>query len=111
MAERAKIRCTRCGKGTKNRPPVCDECRGTAGAESRPSAAKRGYDKAWQKRRIAFLSDNPLCADCMKDGIVTPATVVDHVIPHRGDPVKFHDTGNLQPLCERHHNIKTAKGQ
>lgn len=35
------------------------------------------------------------------------ATVVDHIIPHRGDQKLFWDRGNWQPLCEHHHNVKT----
>lgn len=32
------------------------------------------------------------------------ATVVDHVIPHRGDQALFWDTSNWQPLCRRCHD-------
>lgn len=39
---------------------------------------------------------------------LTPATVVDHVIPHKGDKKFFWDENNWQPLCKRHHDIKTA---
>lgn len=60
---------------------------------------------------------------CQHDGILTAATVVDHVIPHRlkqaidsGDPARieaarklFWDSdGNWCSLCKRHHDIKTA---
>ena len=34
----------------------------------------------------------------------SPATVVDHIIPHRNDPVRFWDMANWQPLCARCHN-------
>ena len=34
-------------------------------------------------------------------------TVVDHIIPHRGDQKLFWDRSNWQPLCEHHHNVKT----
>jgi 5-methylcytosine-specific restriction protein A len=56
-----------------------------------------------------FLEQYPLCRRCESLGIVTAATVVDHVIPHKGDQVKFWDRGNWQPLCEACHNRKTAK--
>lgn len=42
------------------------------------------YDYRWQKARLRFLRSNPLCAMCAKRGITKPATVVDHVIPHKG---------------------------
>ncbi len=33
-----------------------------------------------------------------------PATVVDHIKPHRGDPKLFWDQENWQALCARHHD-------
>jgi 5-methylcytosine-specific restriction endonuclease McrA len=41
---------------------------------------------------------------CLDAGGTTPATVVDHVVPHRGDQRLFWDERNWQPLCTRHHN-------
>lgn len=42
-----------------------------------------------------------MCLDY--DGVYTPATVADHVEPHKGDREKFW-TGELQSLCRTHHN-------
>ena len=50
------------------------------------------------------------CAECMKQGNLTPATVVDHIIPHRGDMKLFWDESNWQALCESCHNQKTGRG-
>jgi len=36
-------------------------------------------------------------------------TDVDHIIPHRGDPLLMADPQNLQTLCETHHGRKTAR--
>lgn len=36
--------------------------------------------------------------------MVTPANVVDHVIPHRGNTALFWDRSNWQSLCEHCHN-------
>jgi 5-methylcytosine-specific restriction endonuclease McrA len=64
----------------------------------------RWYDTAaWQRRRRYQLLVAPLCAYCAKVGRVTPATVVDHVEPHRGDINAF-TLGALQSLCRDHHN-------
>jgi 5-methylcytosine-specific restriction endonuclease McrA len=41
---------------------------------------------------------------CLADDIVTEATVVDHVRPHRGAEALFFDAGNLQSLCKTHHD-------
>jgi len=38
------------------------------------------------------------------------AMIVDHIIPHKGDMDLFWNKANWQSLCERHHNIKSAKG-
>lgn len=76
--------------------------------ENRPSARQRGYDTRWDKARKGFLAHHPLCVHCLADAIVTSATVVDHIDPHKGDMVKFWTYDNWQSLCKRHHDIKTA---
>ena len=76
----------------------------------RGGAEARGYDSRWRKARAAFLQRNPLCNECMKHGRLTPATVVDHVIPHRGDQKLFWDEGNWQALCKSCHDRKTGNG-
>ena len=73
----------------------------------RPSAANRGYGAAWRRARKHYLEAHPLCVECMKEGKYVQATDVDHIVPHRGDPVLFWDRGNWQALCHRHHSIKT----
>ena len=42
-------------------------------------------------------------------GRVVPATIVDHVVPHRGDPDLFWDEANWAALCKRCHDAKTAR--
>jgi 5-methylcytosine-specific restriction protein A len=80
--------------------------------DNRESAAKRGYGRAWQKASKAFLMQHPLCmCDECGEGVkrVTPATVVDHRIPHRGDMRLFWDQSNWQSMSKEHHDRKTAK--
>jgi 5-methylcytosine-specific restriction endonuclease McrA len=67
----------------------------------------RGYGYAWQKRREAQLREFPLCCFCVRKGFVTPATVADHITPHRGDPALF--DGPLQSLCAACHSSDKAK--
>jgi hypothetical protein len=75
----------------------------------RPSAAGRGYTAAWRKARAAFLVQHPWCELCAKAGNRTPATVVDHRTPHRGDMRLFWDRSLWSALCGFHHNsIKQA---
>lgn len=62
------------------------------------------YDTArWRRRRAAQLQEFPLCRMCSDLGRVVPATVADHIIPHRGDSDLFW-TGALQSLCDSHHS-------
>ncbi len=83
-------------RGRKRRPDV------------RPSACRRGYDARWRKLRISHLRAHPLCEACARVGIMRDACVVDHIVPHRGDTRKLYDAGNLQSLCKRCHDRKTA---
>jgi 5-methylcytosine-specific restriction enzyme A len=79
----------------------------------RGSAHSRGYDARWQKARLVFLACHayrcagyglpPHLARCR-----TVASVVDHIIPHRGDPDLFWDETNWQCLCKSCHDRKTA---
>ena len=76
-------------------------------AEERAGASERGYDSRLRKARKQFLNAHPLCKHCEKKGKVTPATVVDHISPHRGDQRLFWDESNWQPLCKKCHDRKT----
>lgn len=77
----------------------------------RGTAAQRGYDAEWRVARRYYLSGHPLCVDCQKEGRITPATVVDHIKPHRGDRRLFWDSNNWQSLCAHHHSLKTLRGE
>ena len=68
--------------------------------DKRQSAAKRGYDRRWQKVRKIKLITDPLCEHC---GAV--ATEVDHITPLKrgGD----NSMDNLQSLCKPCHSRKT----
>lgn len=75
--------------------------------EATRSASKRGYGSRWQKQSQLYLKSHPLCASCMKAGRYTKATVVDHIVPHRGSQDLFWDQSNWQPLCKPCHDRKT----
>jgi 5-methylcytosine-specific restriction protein A len=77
--------------------------------DKRPSASQRGYGSRWNRARVQFLKENPLCVECLKRGQVTAATVVDHEIPHKGDTELFWDKSNWRSLCTPDHNAKSAK--
>lgn len=77
--------------------------------DTRPSASKRGYGARWRRYRKYFLTIHPLCVICKKQNMITSATVVDHIIPHKGDMKLFWDKTNHQGLCKCHHDTKTAR--
>jgi 5-methylcytosine-specific restriction protein A len=68
------------------------------------------YGYRWQQARIRYLRANPLCRYCDRQGRARPATVVDHVTPHRNDLELFWNVSNWQPLCKPCHDaIKQAE--
>jgi len=73
------------------------------------TSSERGYNYAWQVSRVRFLRAHPLCTYCQGDGRVTPATVVDHIIPHKGDQDLFWDESNWQPLCAPCHDQRKKR--
>ena len=77
-------------------------------AEPRLSAAQRGYGHRWRKLRDWFIRAHPYCEECLKKGIMTLATDVDHIQPHKGDARLLFDVSNLQSLCHECHSRKTA---
>ncbi len=73
--------------------------------QRRGTASERGYDARWVRASDAFKSEHPLCLGCKAVGRVTPATLVDHVEPHRGDMDKFWDVSMWQSSCRWHHDV------
>lgn len=92
------------------RPPQIGEHRSRRGQnyeQTRGNARQRGYTAAWDRLRAAYRLAHPLCAQCLREGRTTIAVDVDHIQPiGRGGALL--DESNLQSLCRRCHNIKTA---
>ena len=76
-----------------------DRQRKAAFDQTRLSARERGYSSKWEKARSDYLKHHPTCAICGQ-----PATVVDHIKPHKGDNKLFWDKTNWQSLCSHCHN-------
>jgi 5-methylcytosine-specific restriction endonuclease McrA len=73
------------------------------------TTAQRGYGGKWQRFRERYLASHPLCRLCALEGKVVEATVLDHIIPHRGNMKLFWDVeNNIQQICHTCHNRKTA---
>ncbi len=75
----------------------------------RESPSQRGYDWRWQTRtRPAQMQAEPWCRMCMAAGRgPIEATEVDHITPLADGGT--HAADNLQSLCHRCHNAKTAQ--
>jgi hypothetical protein len=71
--------------------------------EERQSSHARGYDRAWQRLRDAFLIENPFCFAC--DAF---AVLVDHKTPIVVDPSRRLDPLNLRSCCTDCHAAITA---
>ena len=53
--------------------------------ENRRRAANlKGYGSRWRSARKCYLVLHPLCAECQRMGRLTVATVVDHIVAHKG---------------------------
>ena len=79
----------------------------------RDRACEAGRIVAWPPECLTFLREEPIYEISDTDR-GRPATVVDHIIPHKGDQVLFWAEWNWQGLTKRAHDIKTggeARGQ
>lgn len=64
----------------------------------RGNAASRGYDAQWSRVRKSYMAAYPLCELCKKEGRVTAAALVHHIVRIKdGGPRLNFD--NLQALC------------
>ncbi len=72
--------------------------------ETRLSSRQRGYTWEWNKAAALFRARNPLCVGCLAIGQVEPATIVDHIEPHKGNQSIFWCEANWQSCCGWHHN-------
>ena len=69
------------------------------------------YQKqAWRRISRRQLDAEPCCRLCASHGLVVPASLVDHVVAHRGDPKAFWEvepgpsSSSLQSLCAQCHS-------
>jgi 5-methylcytosine-specific restriction protein A len=107
----AKRPCARVGCASLVVSGYCDGCKAKgAGKETRPSAAVRGYGRTWQVQRLWYLRSHPFCVDPYgaHGERLELATVVDHIVPHKGDPELFRAPENRQGLCKACHDRKTV---
>jgi hypothetical protein len=58
----------------------------------------------WRRLRAIVLARDPICKMCNR----YPSEIADHVKPHKGVRSMFVDLDNLQGLCKKCHDTKTA---
>lgn len=118
MASKPLRPCNHAGCGVLTRDGWCAKHKPREQRKS--SAVYHGWYMLpiWTERlRPAQLLREPFCRECARQYPPsdprhrTPATVVDHIIPHCGEWDVFTDPDDLQSLCKRHHDIKTAQEQ
>jgi 5-methylcytosine-specific restriction enzyme A len=72
------------------------------------SRHERGYGYRWVKLRETILKrDCHLCQACQREGRVTIATEVDHVMPKAKGGTD--DPENLQAICKSCHSAKSER--
>lgn len=72
--------------------------------------------RAWKGCRSEYLRLHPLCEECLKNGIYTPASHVHHKIflnnDNVNDPSVSLNFDNLEAVCmECHNRIHFSKGK
>lgn len=113
MSTRSKRPCRRCNRLTNNSSGLCDGHEAIEQQQrkqydrERGTAHARGYTATWRKVRQSVLREEPLCRECKKNGILTPATDVHH---DDGNP-RNNSRVNLIPLCHSCHSKHTSKYQ
>ncbi len=106
--------CTKCRIGLHYGSGFCEGCEDTASTDrwaqhhQGRTTTERGYGHEWeQTKKIIKIRDKNLCQPCKREGVVTQATSVDHILAkaHGGSD----EHSNLECICDPHHKTKTAK--
>lgn len=96
-----------CGRLTDDR--YCDEHRQIAGRHynkyQRDSDTSQRYGREWRRIRARYIQAYPLCEQCDKEGRLTPAEEVHHILPIADGGT--HDDDNLMALCKSCHSKVT----
>lgn len=104
--------CKKCSALTRNVGGYCNEH-----IKDKSDTTKQ-YDKSrddkyvkfynssqWKKLRAMIISrDNGLCICCLREGIVSVADIVHHVVETKSDWSKRLDSSNLISVCTSCHN-------
>lgn len=92
------MRLCRCGAIVERH---CERCRPRQVRSK--TTAERGYDHRWRDLSERKRRENPLCEECEREGTVTPATEVHHVVPIAQAPHLRLQWANLMSVCSACH--------
>jgi len=70
-------------------------------------ATRKRYGRAWKRIRDRYITEHPLCEQCQKEGRLTPAEEVHHIVPLSKGGTNAFD--NLMSLCTSCHSAITAR--
>ena len=71
----------------------------------RDQESKRFYNsRAWQRARAEQLCKVPYCEECMKEDMLTEATVVHHAVAIRSNRELCLNSENMVSLCHSCHS-------
>ncbi|MDD4291045.1 MAG: HNH endonuclease signature motif containing protein [Clostridia bacterium] len=73
----------------------------------RPYDSSVRYGKEWKRIRNHYIKQHPLCEECKRNGKLTVATEVHHIVPLGNGGT--HDDKNLMSLCKPCHSRITAE--
>jgi 5-methylcytosine-specific restriction protein A len=100
--------CRRCYRLPVAGSPFCPDHQQPVGwAVAGPHAARRLRGRPLQRRRKSLFAREPLCRECAKRGLTTPATIRDHVVPLAEGGTEAPE--NTQPLCQTCSDAKTHR--
>ena len=78
------------------------------GSWSKTDNSKLYQSRKWRRFRKWFFQHYPLCAECLRNGVVKEGRDVDHIQPIRLGG-EIYDLDNLQTLCKSGHNRKSGR--
>lgn len=100
-----------CGRLCENGEQYCCEHKQVANKHynqyQRDPTSNKRYGRAWKRIRDRYIKAHPLCEECQKNGVLTTAEEVHHILPlSRGGG---NDSSNLMSLCKSCHSRITVE--
>jgi 5-methylcytosine-specific restriction protein A len=100
-----------CGRLCENGEQYCSEHKQVANKHynkhQRDPTSNKRYGRSWKRIRDRYIKTHPLCEECQKNGLLTTAEEVHHILPlSKGGG---NDASNLMSLCKSCHSRITVE--